>query len=406
MAEVAMRRHFGRIVAVGIISGVAIAALWACAEKSPTQPTPPATCTFSLSQSSLSFGASGGSVSVGVTTAAGCAWTAASDRGWMAIDGGASGTGPGTVTVSVTANANTSERTGTLTIAGQAVAVRQDAASEPCTIAISPASANYSKDAATGTFGVGAPASCSWTAGSSAAWVAVTSGATGRGNGTVGYSIERNTGTDSRTGSIRVGEAVFSVVQQGDTPAPPCDFHVAPVSISACMAVSYELAVSVATQPACGWTAATDTPWITLSGGASRTGPGEIRFRIGDNYDAPRQGVLKLRWDTPTAGQNVSVSQAGCRYAVSATAMNVPADGGTFTFDVYQQSDPLECGGPLQNGCVWSATTHAAWITITTSTPRAGDDRVTFTVSPNSGGMRSAQITVRDKTVNVVQAAR
>jgi hypothetical protein len=403
-----MRRHVGRIVTVAMITGAAIAALWACAEKSPTGPTPPAPCTFSLSQSSLSFDASGGSVSVAVTTAAGCAWTAASDRGWMTIGTGASGTGPGTVAVSVTANANTSERTGTLTIAGQAVAVRQDAASEPCTIAISPASANYSKDAATGTFGVAAPASCSWTAASGAAWVAVTSGASGRGNGTVGYSIERNTGTDSRTGTIRVGDAVFSVLQQGDTPPPPppCEFHVAPVSISACMAVSYELAVSVATQPACGWTAATDTPWMTLSGGASRTGPGEIRFRIGENYDAPRQGVLKLRWDTPTAGQNVSVSQAGCRYAVSTTGINVSADGGTFTFDVYQQSDPLECGGPLQNGCVWSAATHTAWLTITTPMPRAGDDRVTFKVSSNSGGMRSAQITVRDKAVTVVQAAR
>jgi Viral BACON domain/Putative binding domain, N-terminal len=402
-----MRRHLARIVAVAMTIGVAIAALWACAEKSPTQPTPPATCTFSLSQSSLSFGTAGGSVSVTVTTAATCAWAAASDRGWMTIDSGASGTGSGTVAVRVTANTTASERTGTLTIAGQPLAVLQEAASQPCTITISPTSANDSKDAATGTFGVVAPASCPWTAASGAAWIAVTSGASGRGTGTVGYSIERNTGTESRTGTIRVGESVFTIVQLGDTPAPTaCDFHVAPVTISACMAVPYELAVSVATQPACGWTAATDTPWIAVNGGASRTGPGEIRFRIGDNYDARRLGVLKLRWDTPTAGQNIQVSQAGCRYAVSTTGVNVPADGGTFTFDVYQQSDPLECGGPLQNGCVWSATTDAGWVTITTSTPRAGDDRVTFKVASNSGGTRSAQIRVRDKSVSVVQAAR
>ena len=401
-----MRRHFGRIVAVAVSIGVAIAALWACAEKSPTQPTPPATCTFSLSQSSLSFGAPGGSVSVGVTTGAGCSWTATSDRGWMAIDSGASGTGSGTVAVRVTANTNAGERTGTLTIAGQSLAVRQDAA-EPCTISISRRRQRITRRTPP-------PAR---SASRRRLLLVDRRERSGVGRGDLRRerprqwnrrcSIERNTGTEPRTGAIRAGEAVFSIVQQGDTPAPvACDFHVAPVSVSACMAVSYELAVSVATQPACGWTAATDTPWIAVSGGASRTGPGEVRFRIGDNYDAPRQGVLKIRRNTPTAGQNVSVSQAGCRYAVSTTVVNVPADGGTFTFDVYQQSDPTECGGPLQNGCVWSAASDAAWVTITTSMPRAGDDRVTFKVSSNSGGMRSTQITVRDKAVSVVQAAR
>jgi hypothetical protein len=197
---------------------------------------------------------------------------------------------------------------------------------------------------------------------------------------------------------------VFSISQQGDTPAPACDFHVAPVTINACMSVPYELSTTVTTQASCPWTAASDTPWISISGGASRSGPGELRFRIGDNYDASRLGVVKLRWDTPTAGQNVQVSQAGCRYAVSTTAVSAPAAGGGFTFDVFQESDPLECGGPLQNGCLWSAQSDAGWVTITSSMPRAGDDRVSFTVAPNgTGAARTARITVRDKSVLISQ---
>jgi hypothetical protein len=178
------------------------------------------------------------------------------------------------------------------------------------------------------------------------------------------------------------------------------------VLVNACMAVPSEFAVSVSTQPACGWTISTENAWIALAGGATRSGPGELRFRIGDNFDAPRTGIVNLRWDTPTAGQNVQVAQAGCRYATSTSGISVPAEGGAFSFDVFQQSDPLECGGPLQNGCVWTAASDAPWITITTPTPQAGDERVSFKVSSNAGDARSAHITVRDKTVAIVQAGR
>ena len=75
----------------------------------------------------------GGSNSVTVTTASHCTWSAASDRGWMTISSGASGTGNGAVTVNVTANPTDAVRTGTLTIAGQSVSVREDSA-ERCTI--------------------------------------------------------------------------------------------------------------------------------------------------------------------------------------------------------------------------------------------------------------------------------
>lgn len=384
---------------------LALGGAWACEKNSPTEPTPPPACTFTLSTSSLSFTASSGTGSVTVATGASCVWTVASDRGWMHVDSAASVTGPGTATVTLTANPGTAPRTGTLTVASQAVAVTQDGA-PACTVSLSPASASYNKDAANGTFTVSAPAACSWHASTGDAWITVTSGGDGAGGGVVAYSISRNTSTEARSGAIHVADAVFAIAQQADTPAPACDFQVAPVLITACMSVSYELSTVVTTQASCGWTAASDTPWISIVGGASRSGPGELRFRIGDNYDAPRLGVVKVRWDTPTAGQNVQVSQAGCRYAVSTASINAPASGGAFTFDVLQQSDPLECGGPLQNGCVWSAQSDAAWVTITSSMPKAGDDRVGFTVAPNSGAARTARITVRDRSVLISQDGR
>jgi hypothetical protein len=390
---------------VALIASAAIVA-WACGGTSPSQPTPVSTCSFTVSPSSLSLGASGGNAAVSVSTTALCAWTAASDRGWMTIDSGASGTGAGNVKVTVTTNVATAARSGTLTVAGQAVNVAQEGTPPPvCTIVVSPISASFSEDAASGSFTASAPAACEWTATSGDAWITITSGAHGTGTAPVGYAIARNTSVDARSGTIHVGDAVFAVAQQGDMPAA-CEFHVAPVVVNACMAAPSELSVAVSTGPTCGWTVTSDTPWVTLSTGASHAGPGDIRFRIGENYDAPRLGVVKVRWDTPTAGQNVQVSQAGCRYAVSTASIGVRASGGSFTFDVYQQSDPLECGGPLQNGCVWSATSDAPWLTIVSAMPKSGDDRVSFTVPANAGAPRTARITVRDTAVIVSQDGR
>ena len=76
-------------------------------------------CTFSLSTSSASFNSSAANGSVGVTTAAGCTWTAVSGAGWISVTSGASGNGSGTVNYSLAANTGSSSRSGTMTIAGQ-----------------------------------------------------------------------------------------------------------------------------------------------------------------------------------------------------------------------------------------------------------------------------------------------
>ena len=114
-----------------------------------------------------------------------------------------------------------------------------------------------------------------------------------------------------------------------------------------------------------------------------------------------------VRWPTPTAGQNVRVSQAGCRYGVSKSAISFTSAGGSSSFEVLQQSDPYTCGGATQDRCVWTATSNASWITITSSMPRAGDNPVFFTVAPNeSTGARTGTIVVRDKVIQITQAGR
>lgn len=105
------------------------------------------------------------------------------------------------LTVSNAKGSNSVTKTGFITV------------TSPCTYSISPASASVAATATTGTVSVTASAGCSWTAVSNTTWITVTSGASGTGNGTVGYSVAANTGTASRTGTVTIAGQTFTVTQ-------------------------------------------------------------------------------------------------------------------------------------------------------------------------------------------------
>ena len=123
-------------------------------------------------------------------------------------------------------------------------------------------------------------------------------------------------------------------------------------------------------------------------------GSGAIRYRAPDNYGGTaRTGLVMVRWPTPTEGQNVQVTQSGCLYATAgATAFG--SAGGSGSLSIYSTPEPY-CGGPFGDACVWTARSDVAWITITTSMPRNGDDVCSFTVVTNdSAQARSGTITI------------
>jgi len=370
---------------------------------SPTEPTP--VCSYSISPATLTLGSDGGTGSVAVTAPAGCSWTATTSAGWITITAGASGSGPGSVTYSVGPNAATTSRAGTLTIAGESHALTQQGRpATACNYDLSPGSADFSKDGGPGTFTVTAPADCAWTASSNVAWLVITAGAQGSGTAAVGYTVARHSEIAERTGSISVADRRFTIRQSGDVSV--CQYSVAPVLLSPCMAGG-TVTAAITTQTACPWTATSNAGWLNVPSGSSGTGSTTLSIAFSDNYDAPREGIVMVRWPTPTAGQNIRVAQAGCRYAVSRTAISVVAAGGSSTFEVIQQSDPTTCGGATQDRCVWTARSEASWITITSSMPRAGDNPVAFTVAANDDtAARTGRIVVRDQVVVITQAGK
>ncbi|MEP7338233.1 MAG: kelch repeat-containing protein [Acidobacteriota bacterium] len=86
-------------------------------------------CAFTISPTSRNFTAAGGADTINVTaTGSACTWTASSNRPWITVTSGASGTGNGTVNFSVAANPDAVERTGAIAIADQTFTVTQAAA--------------------------------------------------------------------------------------------------------------------------------------------------------------------------------------------------------------------------------------------------------------------------------------
>jgi uncharacterized repeat protein (TIGR01451 family) len=73
-----------------------------------------------------SFPGGGGTGTVAVTAAAGCAWTAASNDAWITVTSGPGGSGTGTVTYTVAPQTMSTPRTGTVAIAGRTFTVTQD----------------------------------------------------------------------------------------------------------------------------------------------------------------------------------------------------------------------------------------------------------------------------------------
>jgi hypothetical protein len=71
---------------------------------------------------------------------------------------------------------------------GQVVAFETPA----CQYSLSSASQSFSASAQSGTVTVTTTSGCAWTVSSNAGWLTITSGSTGSGNGTVGFSLAAN----------------------------------------------------------------------------------------------------------------------------------------------------------------------------------------------------------------------
>ena len=182
-------------------------------------------CSYGINPTSQSIGAGGGTGTTALSAANGCTWSAASNTSWITLTSATSGSGNATVGFNVATNSG-GARSGTLTIAGQTFTVNQAAAPPSCSYSIKPSNQSLGPAAGTGTVAVSSASGCPWTAVSNASWITITSGSSGSGTGTVGFSVAANSG-GSRTGTITIAGSTFTVTQDA-----ACAYQIDPSSQS------------------------------------------------------------------------------------------------------------------------------------------------------------------------------
>jgi Viral BACON domain/Putative binding domain, N-terminal len=344
-------------------------------------------CSYSIEPTGQSTPAAGGSGTIAVTAPGNCPWTALSQVPWITVNNGANGTGNGVVNITVAANSGAT-RTGAVIVASQVYTVTQAGVPPPCSFTIAPTSQSIPVGGGNATVNVTTAAGCGWTAVSQAAWIAVTSGASGSGNGAVGLTIAANTGA-ARTGTVAIAGQTYTVTQP-EAPRP-CSFAVAPTDIAS-PAAGGTATVTVATEAACSWTAVRQTTWITVTSGASGSGNGTVTLTIAGNDGPARTGSVVI------AGQTVTITQSGpppppCTYSINPGEAAIGAGGGTTTVAV-----------TTQNACTWTAVSNASWITTNNPTGN-GSGTVEVTVAANTGPpSRNGTVTIAGHTFTVTQA--
>jgi hypothetical protein len=324
-------------------------------------------CSYSLSASSASVPGEGGTGSVGVTAGSACAWTAASNADWVTVTGGSRGTGNGTA--SFTAAANTgAARSGTLTVAGQAFTINQ---AESCTYSASPTQQTVASGGGTVNVTVNTSGSCRWTATSNVAWITV-SASSGSGDGSVQLTVAANTG-GARSGTVTVAGRTVTINQGSG-----CSYSLAPGSQTVSAGAGTGT-VAVTAPAGCSWTAApANTPWVTVTNGASGNGNGTVQYAFEANTGAPRTGTLTI------AGHSFTLTQSsGCSFAINPGQQTVPAAGGPGTVNVTTAA-----------GCAWTVDNTPAWAHVTSGASGNGPGAVQFAVDPNTGSGRSATILI------------
>jgi hypothetical protein len=137
---------------------------------------------------------------------------------------------------------------------------------------------------------------------------------------------------------------------------------------------------------------ASQSPWLSVTAGASRVGSASFTFAYEANpLAAPRVGSLLV------AGYTFQVNQAGvtCAFTLGSTAAAVESGGGAVSVPV----------GANAIDCAWTAASQVPWITVTAGTAGTGAGTVQLAIAPNAlSATRIGTVSIGGQTFSVTQA--
>lgn len=339
-------------------------------------------CSYAIQPASQSFNSAGGSGLINVSTSSVCSWTATSSCTFVNISN-PTGTGSGTINYSVAMNTTAAARTCTITINGQKHVINQDAGSANCTYNVQPPQKDFNASVGASTISVSANPGCTWTATSSCGFVSILN-STGSGNGTVTYTIEKNTGL-GRTCTITIAGIKHYITQEGGsvdcTPTftPQGEFFTSLGGNG-----SFVLNIPAG----CTWTAFATCSYVqvnTLSG----TGSAVISYSV-----APYNNSVERRCEIVIAGFRYSIYQekAFCDPSATPTSASVGfvASNGQFVVSFPEA------------GCSWTATSDCSFVSIV-NPKGTSTSSVSYTLTANTSTQpRTCEISVNGVKVHTI----
>jgi hypothetical protein len=201
-------------------------------------------------------------------------------------------------------------------------------------------------------------------------------------------TVAPNDTTDDRTSTVFIGDASFRIDQSKWT----CDDPVFTPDSFSVGASGGIRTMSVAVPFWCGWSAASNVPWVSFTSNPSGYGSGSLAVYVTPNSFGTRIGAVTI------GRRSVSFTQSGgaCTATVTTSRTSFTATGGSGNLHITTGAE-----------CTWAAYGTVPWLqTGSTFGTGQGSAIVPFTVAANpSWSGRSGVILIGDQSITVSQSA-
>lgn len=149
--------------------------------------------------------------------------------------------------------------------------------------------------------------------------------------------------------------------------------------------------LTIGVERECSWSATSLASWVEITSSRQGQGDATVSFRVQPNAEPTgRRGGLAV------GEQRLDLNQdaAPCRFDVSRQADSIGADGGQSRVEV-----------SAHTVCRWTASSSVPWAVVSPSSG-AGSTAVQVNVQANSGGTRTATLTIAGQELPLTQLAR
>jgi hypothetical protein len=282
-------------------------------------------CQTTVSTPPSSFPAAGNRVTLTVTAARECTWSASSEASWVEVSP-TNGQGEASITLTVAENPEGRSRTGAILVNDNRLSLSQDAA--PCRYEVTPPTMRLSHDGGRAAFRVTATAACEWRVSSSEPWVRVLN-SSGSSNGTAEADVTENDTGSPRSASLAIADRRVTIAQEpapaptpnpspnpnpnpnpnpgpnpNPNPTPPCVVSL-DSSDRSFPADGGDGSFRVNVADGCRWSASSNANWVDITGPNDGTGSDTVRYRVDENRSSSsRNAAITVSGQTHTVRQD------------------------------------------------------------------------------------------------------